>query len=205
MKIFRDIEQGSPEWLKLRLGKVTGTRLKKLMAANNLDLVDCLISEMITEQSKEEKTSAAMQRGTEMEPLARKAYEDFAECKVEEIGFIQSDKYDWFGMSPDGLIKENGKYLKCIEIKCPDSDTHTGYIRQGTLPSDYKYQVYASFLINEDQIEHDFISYDNRFKIKPIHIVNTRREDIKEELAECEKAMEKFWKKFQKYYNLITF
>jgi putative phage-type endonuclease len=206
MKIYKSIEQGSPEWHALRLGKVTGTRLKELMGKDNLSLVDELIAEMISGQTEDVFINFAMQRGTDLEPIARKAYEEYSECKVEEIGFIQSDKYEWFGMSPDGLIMEGaGKYLKAIEIKCPSTKKHVQYIRQGTLPAEYKYQVYASFLINEEQIEHDFISFDNRFLSKPIHIVNTRRADIAEELKEIEEAMEKFWVKFEKYYNLVTF
>lgn len=205
MKVFRELEQGSLEWLTLRLGKVTGTRLKKLMAKDNLGLVDELIAEMVSEQVEEIVPSQSMQRGSDLEPIARKAYEDFTGHKVEQFGFLQSDKYEWFGISPDGLISEKGKFLKGVEIKCPDTDTHVRYIRQDSLPAEHKYQVYSYFLVNEDQLEHDFVSFDNRFPIKPIHIVNVRREDIKEELKEIEEAMVKFWAKFQKYYNQVTF
>lgn len=205
MRIYKQLEQGSPEWLKVRLGKVTGTRLKDLMAKDNLALVDKLIAELISEQSKELRISEEMQRGKDLEPIARQAYEEYNGCKVEQIGFLQSDKYEWFGVSPDGLIDEGGKYLKGVEIKCPDTDTHVKWIRQGTIPNEHKYQVYSYFIVNEDLIEHDFVSFDNRFSIKPLHIVNTRREDIKAELEEVEQAMGKFWSKFQKYYNLITF
>jgi hypothetical protein len=205
MKAYRELEQGSLEWLKLRLGKVTGTRLKKLMSKDNLGLIDELIAEMVSEQVEDIIPTASMQRGTDLEPIARKAYEDFTGHKVDCFGFLQSDKYEWFGLSPDGLINENGVYRKGVEIKCPDTDTHVRYIRQDSLPAEYKHQVYSYFIVNEDHIEHDFVSFDNRFSIKPIHIVNVRREDIKEELNEIEKEMVKFWTKFQKYYNQVTF
>jgi hypothetical protein len=205
MKTYRELEQGSLEWLQLRLGKVTGTRLKKLMSKDNLGLIDELIAEMVSEQVEDTPISQSMQRGSDLEPIARKAYEDFTGHKVEVFGFLQSDKYEWFGLSPDGLINENGVYRKGIEIKCPDTDTHVRYIRQDTLPVEYKHQVYSYFIVNEDHIEHDFVSFDNRFTIKPIHIVNIRREDIKEELNEIEIEMKKFWTKFQKYYNQVTF
>jgi len=205
MKIYRDIEQGSYEWLKLRLGKVTGTRLKDLMSKDNLGLVDKLIAEMISEQVKEVIPNAEMQRGTDLEPIARQAYEEFTGHKVELIGFIESEKYPWFGLSPDGLIKENNLYRKGTEIKCPNTETHVKWIRQGTLPAEHKFQAYSYFIAVPELLEHDFVSYDNRFTIKPIHIVNTRREDIKEELAEIEDAMEKFRAKFEKYYEQIIF
>lgn len=205
MRIYRELEQGSEEWLKVRLGKITGTRTKKVMQANNLGLVDELIAEIVTEQVEEFFVNEKMQRGTDLEPIARKEYEEETGLIVEQIGFLLSDKYKWLGFSPDGLINEKGIYRKGVEIKCPDTDTHVRYIRQNTLPNEYKYQVHTAFIVNEDMVELDFVSYDNRFLIKPIHIINIRREEIKEELAETEKALVKFWAKFEKYYNQITF
>ena len=35
-----EVEQGSIEWLKMRLGKVTGTRLKNVFKTDNLTLID---------------------------------------------------------------------------------------------------------------------------------------------------------------------
>lgn len=205
MRIYRELEQGSEEWLKVRIGRITGTRTKKVMQANNLGLVDELIAEMVTEQIEEFYINEAMQRGTDMEPIARKEYEEITGLKVEQVGFLLSDEYNWLGFSPDGLINENGIYRKGVEIKCPDTDTHVRYIRQNTLPNEHKYQVHTAFIVNRDMVELDFVSFDNRFLIKPIHIINIRREEIKEELAETEAALDKFWKKFQKYYNQITF
>lgn len=205
MRIYRELEQGSDEWKKVRLGKITGTRTKKVKQANNLGLVDELIAEIITEQVEEFYVNEKMQRGTDTEPIARKEYEELTGLIVEQVGFLLSDKYNWLGFSPDGLINENGIYRKGVEIKCPDTDTHVRYIRQNTLPNEYKDQIHTAFIVNEDMVEMDFVSYDNRFLIKPIHIINIRREEIKEELEETEKALVKFWTKFQKYYNQITF
>lgn len=205
MKIYRDIEQGSPEWFKIKLGKVSGTRLKELRSKDNLGLIDRLIAEIISERIKEVRPNEAMQRGTDMEPIARQAYEDYTGHKVEQVGFIQSSQYEWFGLSPDGIINENGKYLKATEIKCPDTEKHVTWIRQGRVPAEHRDQVLSYFIAIPDLIEHDFVSYDNRFTVKPILIINTRREDVKEELKEVYEEMDKFWVKFQKYYNQVTF
>jgi hypothetical protein len=35
-----DVEQGSQEWLRMRLGKITGTRLKEVFKSDNLPLID---------------------------------------------------------------------------------------------------------------------------------------------------------------------
>lgn len=203
--IIHNVEQGSLDWFKLKLGKVTGTRLKELMGTSNLGLIDKLIGELVSEQVKEGKASEEMQRGTDMEPIARQAYEDYTGLKVEEVGFLQSEKYEWFGVSPDGLIRRGEIYYKGTEFKCPDTHTHVKWIRQGGLPSEHKYQIYSYFIVNPNHEEHDFVSYDNRFTVRPIFIHTVYRNEIKAELEEVELAMEKFYEKFQKYYDQITF
>jgi putative phage-type endonuclease len=205
MIVYKNIEQGSPEWHNLRLGKVTASKLKDLMAADNLSLIDRLIAEIVSEQKEDGYVTAEMQRGTDMEPLARVAYEEERGVKVELVGFIQPDNYEWFGVSPDGLISVNGKYSKAIEIKCPKTQTHVKYIRQGGIPNEYYYQTLSYFIANEDLESLDFISFDNRFVLKPLHIVTISRDELKEDIEKAHEAMDKFWKKFMKYYQQLTF
>lgn len=205
MKIVH-CEQGTEEWLKLRLGKVTGTRIKEVMAKDNLGLVDEIIAELVSEQAEEGYVNASMQRGTDYEPLARDQYEKQTGVKVDEFGFLIHKNYEWLGMSPDGLVKnESGVYTHGIEIKCPNTATHVRYIRQNQVPNEYKYQVKAMFLINENLKTHDFISYDNRFSVKPLHVARTTREEIAEELLVIEEALVKFWDKVMKYHDKVIF
>jgi exodeoxyribonuclease (lambda-induced) len=56
--------------------------------------------------------NAAMRFGTEQEPLARAAYEKASGNVVFEVGFI-TDAEGYFGLSPDGLIDDDG----VLEIK----------------------------------------------------------------------------------------
>ena len=100
MKII-NVDQGSHKWLQIRLGKITGTRLKDVFATNNLPLVDKLIAEELTGQAPEDRVTEAMQRGIEEEPMARKAYEELTEEEVEEVGLCVHDKYEWLALSPD--------------------------------------------------------------------------------------------------------
>lgn len=205
--IIVDIEQGTAEWKKLRLAKVTGTRIKDVLGNDNLSLVDKIIAEMVSGQGAEVFINEAMQRGTDYEPLARAEYEKETGHKVEEFGFLLHSKYDWLGMSPDGLIKLDKKdkvYKKGIEIKCPNTATHVKYIRQNKVPNEYKYQVMAMFLINPALEEHDFVSFDNRFKLKPLHIVTTTRKDW-EGLEVIEAELVDFWAKVLKYHDQVTF
>lgn len=56
--------------------------------------------------------NAAMRTGTEQEPYARAGYEARTGHMVEEVGFYLSDDAT-FGLSPDGLIDEDG----VLEVK----------------------------------------------------------------------------------------
>jgi putative phage-type endonuclease len=205
MIVYKNIVQGSDEWHKLRLGKVTASKLKDLMGSDNLLLIDRMIAEIVSEQKEESYVNAAMQRGTDMEPLARAAYEKHTGFKVEQVGFIQPEKYEWFGVSPDGLISVNGRYKRAVEIKCPNTPTHVKYIRQGKIPNEYKFQVLSYFIANEDLEVLDFVSYDNRFNLRPLHIVTITRGELQGEIDNAHAAMEKFWTKFLEYYEKLTF
>lgn len=195
------VEQGSQEWLKMRLGKITGTRLKEVFKSDNLSLIDELIAEIISEEIEENYVNTAMQRGKDLEPIVRELYTKVTGIEIEEIGFCISEENDFLALSPDGFTKDR---KGAIEIKCPSTKVHVKYIRQDQIPNDYKYQVYNYFLVNKDLEYLDFISFDNRFKIKPMYVKRITRNEIQEDLEKTFTDLEKFCDKFLKYYEKIT-
>jgi len=206
MKIYKDLVQGTDEWRAVRKGLITGTKLKDVFKANNLDLVDSLIAERISDEIEENYTNKAMERGTELEPVARAEYEKITGLKVEQIGFAVSNEFNFIGLSPDGLIKtSDDKYKIGLEIKCPNTSTHVRYIRMNSIPNEHKYQVLNYFLVCQDLQVLDFVSYDDRFQIKPIHIIKVTREELQTEIENAKAELQKFWKKFEKYYNQVVF
>jgi predicted phage-related endonuclease len=101
--------------------------------------------------------SPEMQRGIDLEPVAREAYERITGHHVTQTGFIRSDTA-MAGCSLDGDIDE---FTGILEIKCPKPATHVSYIRSGTLPSEYVGQVRHNLWITGAQWC-DFFSYDDR-------------------------------------------
>jgi hypothetical protein len=75
----------------------------------------------------------------------------------------------------------------------------------GGLPNEHKWQVYQYFLVNEKLQWLDFISYDPRFAPKPLYIYRVERNEIIEELKATMDALIKFWAKFEKYHQQVTF
>lgn len=201
MKIHK-VKQGTLPWFVLRIGKVTGSRFKQLMSSDNLSLVDTLIAEQITLQSQEsDYVSEDMQRGIDLEPLAAKEYERMFKKKTKQVGFVTSDEFPMFGISPDRLIGRKG----ALEIKCPGSKVHVKTIRQNKIPNEYKYQVLAYFLVHEKLDWLDFMSYDPRFYKRPVFVVRVTRTELTDEIMEAIENMKGFFLKFEIIKQSIIF
>ena len=127
--ITHTMEQGTPEWDQIRLGKITAS-IASILTVKGKDRDDELGAGAITycfEKAtdillgysvKEFGGNDATENGHDLEPLARKEYEDQYFALVEEVGFVQKSK--WIGCSPDGLIGKDGGF----EAKCFRPDNH---------------------------------------------------------------------------------
>jgi len=158
------IEQGTDEWFAARIGKVTASRVADVIAKTKTgysssrdNYMAQLICERLTNQKGESFTNAAMQHGTETEPLARAAYEALKDVLVDEVGFIPHPKILMAGASPDGLIGDNG----LLEIKCPNTATHIDTLLSETVPGKYNTQMQFQMACS-DREWCDFVSFDNR-------------------------------------------
>ena len=116
-------EQGSVEWLMERCGLITASRFKDAMdflksgkpGAKRTAYLWELVYERLTGKPAYHAVSYAMERGTELEPMARMSYESFTGNMVMETGFHKHPTLPYVGGSPDGLIDDEGG----CEFKCP--------------------------------------------------------------------------------------
>lgn len=205
--IEHKVEQGTPEWHKLRIGRITSSRVADIMKADNLKVVDALIYERSCPDdalwdTQDGYVSDAMQWGTDHEDDAVQAYIAQTGIEMEAVGFCTHKVFDYLGMSPDRLTPDR---TGAVEVKCPNTKTHIRTIRMGGLPNKHKYQVLQYFLINEDMQWLDFVSYDPRFAPRPLYIHRVTRDEVQVELGELMANIVKFWAKFEKYYQQVTF
>lgn len=156
--------QGSEEWHAARLGCVTASRVADVMAktksgpaAARKNYMMELLCQRLTGQREEGFTSAAMQRGIDMEPLARSAYEIETGEIVTEGAFVLHPEAKHFGASPDGLVNDSG----LIEIKCPNTAQHVEFIRTGKPDARYIWQMQAQMECTGREWC-DFVSFDDR-------------------------------------------
>jgi putative phage-type endonuclease len=116
-----------------------------------------LICERMTNTVAESYTNAAMQWGTETEPLARAAYESIADVLVDEVGYVQHPRIERAGASPDGLVGLFG----LLEIKCPNTATHIDTLITEQVPTKYITQMQWQ-MVCTGRAWCDFVSFDPR-------------------------------------------
>ena len=141
------MEQRTEEWFAQRIGKVTASRVADVMAtiksgeaATRKNYRMQLVCERLTGKKEESFTNSHIERGIELEPVARSMYEINNNFFVKEVGFIEHATIPMSGCSPDGLVGDDG----LIEIKCPTVANHIESITGlpvGTVPSKYIPQI----------------------------------------------------------------
>jgi putative phage-type endonuclease len=199
------IEQRSDAWFSARLGKVTASRVADVIAktksgysASRDNYMAQLICERLTGQQGESFTNAAMTWGTETEPLARSAFEAYADVMVEEVGFVPHPTIEMSGASPDGLVGLFGM----LEIKCPNTATHIDTLLTQTVPSKYITQMQWQMRCCERQWC-EFVSFDPRLP-QELQLFVKRVEFDSEYVAMLEKEVIQFLAELDDKVNKLT-
>jgi putative phage-type endonuclease len=165
-----DALQGAPEWRAARCGKITASGVGDVMAkgrggapsASRANYIARLVVERLTGEPAETYSSAAMERGVEVESEAREAYAFHSGVEVVQSGFVPHPTIAWAGASPDGLVGMDG----LVEIKCPNMSTHLDTLRGGAVPRCYVLQMQWQMACTR-RVWCDYVSYDPRF---PLHL-----------------------------------
>lgn len=192
--IWHNVEQNTPEWELLKLGKASSSSYAKFMAnygkpfgepAHRYALQIAL--ERVTGRKAEHSfKNDDMERGHEQEPLARMLYEEMFFCEVTNGGFFDFGEY---GDSPDGLIGTDG----VIEIKSVIASTHEATIKRGAFDPAYRWQLAGHFDSGRQWV--DFVSYCADY---PEHlqlvVYRTCREEMADEIARLHERRADFLK-----------
>ncbi len=151
--IVHDVQQGTPEWLKLRLGIPTASEFDKIItptgkfsaSKTSRKYAMYLATEKLLNRSLDSLEHLEwIEHGKLLEPQAAAAFEIIEEVETVPVGFITSDD-GRMGASPDRLIKGQNKGL---EIKCPAPHTQMVYLVDG-FEGDYHVQRQGQILVAE--------------------------------------------------------
>ncbi len=177
MQIITDIEQGTPEWLALRLGIVTCSQLDVLLVSGKgeagfgvaaFTYMDQLIGERITGEAAELPfQTRATTRGHELELVARELYEGREGIATEQVGIILNHG---IGYSPDALVGLAG----LTEIKTKLPKFQVSVILANEIPKEHVAQCQGGLWTSEREWI-DFISY---WPGMPLFVKRAYRDDV---------------------------
>lgn len=195
MKIY-NFEQGSGEWLQMRLGKITASDFHILMG--NSQTKDTLLYKKAAERitgvasDGDKFTSIHTERGKELEGEARQAYELETGNAVQQVGFIELNEF--VGCSPDGLIEGGG-----VEIKCKDNHGHLKAVTKKWIEPEHKTQLQFNMYV-KDVGFWDYCLYNPNFN-NPLYIDRVYRDEeyikeIQKTIVDCNSKIEAIIKQF---------
>ena len=130
---YSDAPQRSPEWIELRAGKITASRLKDWMAVSKRDGKPLqarkdyeaeLLFEIEFDVPFTRFVTGAMEEGQAMEEFVKRQYEQIEDVIVRPTGCYYNE---YFVASPDGEIGDDG----LIEIKWVYDKTFSDVLANG--------------------------------------------------------------------------
>lgn len=144
MPEFMTFEQNTPEWHEARLGCVTASRFKDVMAKGQgktrAKYLYELAGEIITGEPTESYSNSHMERGHEQEPDAREMYGFITGMTPELVGFVKDGRV---GCSPDSLVGDDG----LLEIKSKLPHLIAECIDKDRFPSEHKAQCQGALWV----------------------------------------------------------
>jgi hypothetical protein len=159
--IHHRVEQGSGEWMKLRIGKPTASNFHKIVtplgriSKQSRKYAYVLIAERLLNESFDSlETIEHIARGKELEPAAARMYEFQENIQTEKAGLFTTDD-GRIGASPDRLLLDKPG---AVELKCPTAPVHVGYLIEG-FELDYIPQVQGLALVGEFEFVDRFAYY----------------------------------------------
>lgn len=176
--ITLDCEQGSEEWLAARLGIPTATGFENIVTATGKKSASYIkyMAELIEESilgGGDTFKSGFMERGNQLEPQARAAYEFLTGNDVIQVGGVYLNEDRDVMVSPDGLIPS---LKKGLEIKCPKMSTHIRYLLEGSVPAEYVIQVQANLWVTGYETW-DFVSYCPEYQKQTLYLFTAARDE----------------------------
>jgi len=173
MIIENSFKQGDTAWHEARLNSIGGTGISNIITSTGQPsksrgkFLYEKASQRITGKAKPIFTTYEMQWGLDHEADARDLFSLIKGFEVEECAMMWADEKKENHISPDGFNLERKEGL---EIKCPQLQTHVGYLDKGVLPIAYRLQVQSSLALTGWECW-QFMSYFPEIEplIIPIH------------------------------------
>lgn len=180
-------EQGTDEWLNERAGLATASNFIKVMAGKTTAAYQNYVTQVALERlfGKRMDTfsfafpkTAAMQRGNDLEPVARMRYMLYTKQETSGAPPFKRHPTLMAGASIDDEVGPDG----IAEYKAPLAHNHLHVLQQGKVPPVYKWQIVGGWLMYPEKLWTDFVSFSDEFPINAaLAIIHVERneDDVK--------------------------
>ena len=207
----KELVQGSDEWFKVRMGKITASKLSDLMRKTKYGestyktrlRMELAIERITGKSASPNFMNQAMHDGVEREPDARTLFEAITGKEVALCGSFDHPEIVNTSASPDGLIRGEDAVL---EIKCPTHVTHAKNLLSETMDARYQHQLQWQIACTESEYGY-FCSYHPDFppdlRLKWVKVLrdNMMILDIEEAVREFDAEIEDLITKLKKGAN----
>jgi hypothetical protein len=200
---FVDVNQNDIEWLKMRVGAATASRMFDIVdrlkvnskngqkgdyKASRRNYAIELICERLCGRASERYVTDFMQRGIDDEELACAAYEHQTEDEIQHGGLFVHDSVEYFMASPDRRVGEKG----LLELKNYKPENHYEILRNGVIPERAIWQMNAQLACAPEREYVDFGSYCKEMLSPQLRLFIRRHHRDRERVAEVETEVRKF-------------
>lgn len=173
-EVFTEIEQGSPDWYRARLGLPTASEFSTILAKGKdggasltrRKYLHHLAAEIVTGEVSEGYTNGHMERGRAQEDEARRLYAFVHEAELQRVGFIRNGQT---GASPDALIGADGG----LEVKTRLPHLQVELLLADRFPPEHRAQVQGNIWVAEREWW-DVAVYSPGL---PLYVCRQRRDD----------------------------
>lgn len=183
MKII-DVEQNTELWFEHRKGKITGSKLDKIVVkrgnGHKIGFYQLIADRVFDEAPNEEDDR---ERGHSLEQEAADRFELETGKPLMKVGLLVSDLNPNIAVSTDRLVKAN-PITEHVEIKCPSDAHQVEAVYENKVPGDYYPQVIQNFIVNDDCQKVHLVFYSDRTNIPKFqyHCVTVNRDDVAKDI-----------------------
>lgn len=178
----KDLVQGSDEWHKWRAEGIGSSHAPIIMGVSPWK-TPLQLYEWYASGSPKEESNFAIERGRDLEPVARAQYEMIHDCDMPPATLVHPE-HSFLRASLDGYSAEKKIIL---EIKCPGREDHAVALSK-KIPGKYYAQLQHQMLVSGAEVVH-YYSFDGAAGVL---VEVARDEDYIEELLKAETL---FWER----------
>lgn len=173
----------------MKLGVLSASNAYKIVAKKDSDTRWTYLYELVAQIASgvsEEINSRYLDYGSEHEGAAQAIYEMSTRSKITPVTFIFKDEMFRCGCSPDGIIlyQDAQQIKKGLELKVPFTPVnYAKFLCDDHIKPEYQWQCQFSVWVTGAE-SWDFANFSPVFKVKPLKIVNIKRDPEKQKILD---------------------